>query len=105
MYLQVKAQDGRVLYLVFAEGYRKDGKSAMRTGESLGYLDELEKQFDDPMRSLQGRLRRGQRRGEVERQNVQVTIHPCKRRQARGQHGKNAGSAVLLAVHNASVSR
>ena len=49
MYLQKsKNQAGRV-YLSFVQGYRKDGKVKHRTIEKLGYLDELEKIYDDPI--------------------------------------------------------
>ena len=49
MYLhKSRRKDGRV-YLALAEGYRKDGKVRHRTVESLGYLDELQKTYDDPI--------------------------------------------------------
>lgn len=49
MYLQKsKNQSGRV-YLSFVQGYRQDGKVKHRTVEKLGYLDELEKIYDDPV--------------------------------------------------------
>lgn len=35
--------------LKIVEGYRKDGKVKQRMIQDLGYLDELEKQFDDPI--------------------------------------------------------
>ena len=49
MYLQKsKNQAGRV-YLSFVQGYRQDGKVKHRTVEKLGYLDDLEKIYDDPV--------------------------------------------------------
>lgn len=49
MYLQQsKNQSGRV-YLSFVQGYRKNGKVKHKTIEKLGYLDELEKLYDDPI--------------------------------------------------------
>ena len=35
--------------LKIVEGYRKEGKVKQRMVKDLGYLDELEKQFDDPI--------------------------------------------------------
>ena len=101
MYLhKSKRKDGRV-YLAFAEGYRKDGKSKMRTVESLGYLDELEKQFDDPIAHFKAVCDEANAAAGAERQNVQVTIHPLQKIDKREAARKNAGSAVLLAVYNA----
>ncbi len=50
MYLRkTKTKNGRI-YLSIAQAYRRDnGTSTSKTIESLGYLDELEKQFDDPI--------------------------------------------------------
>lgn len=101
MYLhKSKRKDGRV-YLAFAEGYRKDGKSKMRTVESLGYLDELEKQFDDPIAHFKAVCDEANAAARAERQNVQVTINPLQKIDKREAARKNAGSAVLLAVYNA----
>lgn len=101
MYLhKSKRKDGRV-YLAFAEGYRKDGKPKMRTVESLGYLDELEKQFDDPIAHFKAVCDEANAAARAERQNVQVTIHPLQKIDKREAARKNAGSAVLLAVYNA----
>lgn len=53
MYLhKSKRKDGRV-YLALVEGYRQDGKSKMRTVESLGYLDKLQELYDDPIAHFQ----------------------------------------------------
>lgn len=49
MYLQQsKNQTGRI-YLSFVQGYRKDGKVRHATIEKIGYLDELQKEYDDPI--------------------------------------------------------
>lgn len=49
MYLkQTKTREGRI-YLSITEGFRQDGKVKTRTIESCGYLDELEKVYDDPI--------------------------------------------------------
>lgn len=45
--LYEKKSDRRKLKIV--ESYRKDGKVKQRMIQDLGYLDELEKQFDDPI--------------------------------------------------------
>ena len=43
-----KKPNGRT-YLTIAQGYRgADGKNKTRTARSLGYVDALEAEFDDP---------------------------------------------------------
>lgn len=48
MYVKKSRSSGRI-YLSFVEGYRKDGKVKQRTIEKIGWLDELEKYYDDPV--------------------------------------------------------
>ena len=45
-----KKPNGRI-YLSIVEGYRESttGKTKHRKVQSLGYVDELEKEFDDPI--------------------------------------------------------
>jgi len=40
--------NGRIL-LTFARSYRENGKNKQKHLETIGYLDELEKLYDDPM--------------------------------------------------------
>lgn len=52
MYLKkIKKKNPDRLYLIIAESYRdkESKKTKSRTIQSLGYLDELEKEFDDPI--------------------------------------------------------
>ena len=41
-------KNGRI-FLSIVHGYSIDGKTRHRTIKALGYLDELEKQYDDPI--------------------------------------------------------
>lgn len=45
---QAKFKNGRT-YLSIVDGYRVNGKVKQRVYQKLGYLDELEKQFDNPI--------------------------------------------------------
>ena len=49
MYLKRSWNKNGRIFLTIAHGYSIDGKTRHRTIESLGYLDELEKQYDDPI--------------------------------------------------------
>ena len=101
MYLhKSKRKDGRV-YLALVEGYRQDGKSKMRTVESLGYLDKLQELYDDPIAHFQAVCDERNAAKEAEAQAVAIEIHPQQRINKRAAARKNIGSAVLLAVYSA----
>lgn len=48
MYLKKSISNGKV-YLSFVQGYRQDGKVRQKTIEKLGYLEDLEKIYPDPI--------------------------------------------------------
>ena len=48
MFVKKSISNGRV-YLVYAQGYRINGKVRHKTIEKIGYLDDLKKEFDDPI--------------------------------------------------------
>ena len=101
MYLhKSKRKDGRV-YLALVEGYRQDGKSKMRTVESLGYLDKFQELYDDPIAHFQAVCDERNAAKEAEAQAVAIEIHPQQKIDKRAVARKNIGSAVLLAVYNA----
>ena len=48
MYLKKSISNGKP-YLSFVQGYRQDGKAKQKTIEKLGYLEDLEKEYSDPI--------------------------------------------------------
>ncbi|HPE41392.1 MAG TPA: IS1634 family transposase [Bacteroidales bacterium] len=48
MYLKQSMSNGKP-YLSFVQGYRQDGKVKQKTIEKLGYLEDLEKEYSDPI--------------------------------------------------------
>lgn len=48
MYLKQSVSNGKV-YLSFVQGYRLDGRVKQKTIEKLGYLEDLQKIYDDPI--------------------------------------------------------
>jgi len=48
MFLKKSTSNGRV-FLSLVQGYRDNGKVKHKTIEKIGYLDELEKKYDDPI--------------------------------------------------------
>lgn len=95
-----RRKDGRV-YLTLVEGYREGGKVKHRTVESLGYLDELQKTYDDPIAHFKQVCEEANAAARAGRQSVQIAIHPQQKIDKRKVARKNIGSAVLLAVYGA----
>lgn len=48
MFVKQSKSNGRI-FLSFAQGYRKNGKTRHKTLKPLGYLDDLKKEYDDPI--------------------------------------------------------
>ena len=48
MFVKKSISNGRT-FLVFAQGYRKNGKVKHKTIEKIGYLDDLKEIYDDPI--------------------------------------------------------
>lgn len=98
---QSKRKNGRV-YLTLMSSYRKDGKTLKKTVESLGYLDELEARYDDPIAHFRAVCEERNAEERASRQAVPVELHPMEKIDKRAVGRKNIGSAALLAVYNAT---
>ena len=48
MFVKKSISNGRI-FLVYAQGYRKNGKVKHKTIEKIGYLDDLKELYDDPL--------------------------------------------------------
>lgn len=96
---KTKKKDGRV-YLAIMEGYREGKRTRHRTVESLGYLDELEKQYVDPIAHFKAVCEQRNALAREARQAVPVEIHPQMKIDKRTANRKNIGSAVLLSIYN-----
>lgn len=97
---QSKRKNGRV-YLTLMSSYRKDGKTLKKTVESLGYLDELEARYDDPIAHFRAVCEERNAEERASRQAVPIELHPMEKIDKRAAGRKNVGSAALLAVYNA----
>ncbi|MFX0561467.1 transposase, partial [Tepidibacillus infernus] len=73
---QVKNKKTGRIYLSIVQSYRdansKSPKS--RTIESLGYLDELEKQYDDPIAFFNEKIKQMNEQYASERSSISFTI-------------------------------
>jgi transposase len=96
---QSKRDKGRV-YLSIAQGYREGKKTKSRTIESLGYLDDLEKQYADPIAHFKAICEVRNAQTKEKTAPVAITIHPLERIDERTVNRKNIGSAIPLSYYN-----
>lgn len=89
-------KNGRI-FLTFTQGYRDEfGKTKHKTIEKIGYLDELEKQYDDPITYFKNLAK--------EKSKEQITEYTIKNLNCKeiemNSNPKNLGYAVLKKVYN-----
>lgn len=100
MFVKKSGRKGGRVYLSLAQNYREGNKTKSRTIESLGYLDELEKQYDDPIAHFKAICEEQNALAKAERAAVAVTIHPAEKIDARTANRKNIGCAIPLWHYN-----
>ena len=89
-----KRKNGRV-YLSVVQGYRgEDGKTKTRHVRSLGYLDELEKAYDDPVAHFRAEVEAENEAARAEAAPITVTLHPLQRIDKRAEGRIDMGAAV-----------
>lgn len=96
---KIKQRNGRV-YVSIVEGYRIDGKSRSKTVRSLGYLDELEKEYDDPIAHFEAECKILNDQEKERNASQTITIYPNQKIDKRTQNRKNIGCAVPLSYYN-----
>lgn len=90
---------GRI-YLSLAQNYREGKKTKTRTIESLGYLDDLEKLYDDPIAHFKAICQTRNAEAKAATAPISFMIHPAAKIDKRISNRKNIGSAILLAHYN-----
>lgn len=89
-----KRKDGRV-YLSVVQGYRdENGRSKSRHVRSLGYLDELEKLYDDPIVHFKAEVEAENGAARAEVAPMTVTLRPLRKIDKRRESRVEMGAAV-----------
>ena len=92
---QSRRKNGRV-YLTIEKAYRDaNGKPRTKTIKSLGYLDELEKIYDDPIAHFKEVARR-MTEEEKASQNVTMVVNMNEELEPSTDSRKNFGYAAIL---------
>ena len=101
MFIKQSVSNGRT-FLSFVQGYRIDGKVKHKTVEKIGYLDELQKEYDDPIAHFKS-LAKGRSLSEAVERTIEIDI--TKRLPDNTSSRKNLGYAIpkyiysLLGIH------
>ena len=98
MYLQKSKNKAGRIYLSFVQGYRQDGKVKHKTIEKLGYLDELEKEYDDPIEHFTKIAKERNAKEEEAKRNIEINV--SEKLSPDSNNRKNLGYAIPKAVYD-----
>jgi transposase len=100
MYLQIGNNKGRK-YLSIVQGYRDPVTKKVRhkTVKSLGYLDELTKDYPDPVAYFRGVVAEMNKKAALEMQPVKLDIDPQETLMKGAANRKNMGYAALSKLY------
>ena len=102
MYLkQTKTRNGRI-YLSITDGYYDKVKKTSRsvTVESIGYLDELEKIYDDPIAHFQKKVEQLKEEKKAHKAPIHFTFYDTDRLCTGDNLRKNFGYAALSKIYH-----
>lgn len=101
MFLQRGICNGRV-YLSIVHGYRDPVTKKVRkkTIKSLGYLDELEKIYKDPVLHFKAEVEEMNRQHALENRPVEFSINPKETLTDSKENRKNIGYAALSRIYH-----
>lgn len=95
MYLRKSKKPNGRTYLTIVQGYRdEDGKNKARTVRSLGYVDALEAEFDDPVAHFEEECRRMTAEAARAQAPVTVEFSAARRIDKRAEGRVELGAAV-----------
>lgn len=102
MYLKKSKRSSGRTYLSIADSYRDKEKGYSRTItiESLGYLDELEKEYDDPIAHFEQEVLKMNEQKANEKLPITLSINPKERIDADSNNRKNFGYAALSKIYH-----
>ena len=101
MYLHKSVSNGRV-YLSIVHGYRDPVTKKVRrkTVKSLGYLDDLQKQYPDPVAHFQTVVAEMNKEAALENQPVAISFDPKETLASCMANRKNIGYAALSKIYH-----
>lgn len=108
MYLKKTPQKNGRIYLSIVDGYydKQKGYSRQITIEKIGYLDELEKKYDDPIMFFSKRVHELKKEKFERKSAVNIKFSPDDKISTSVTYRKNFGYAVLSQIyHNLEIHK
>ena len=102
MYLKVMQYKSGRTYLSIAHGYRDKAKgvSTNKTIQKLGYLDELQKEYDDPIAHFKGIVAGMNEKFKEDNPPCNIAFDLGEKLQIGGESRKNMGYAVISQIYH-----
>ena len=102
MYLKKSKRSSGRIYLSIADGYydKERGHTRTATIKSLGYLDELEKLYDDPIAHFKQEVKRMNEEKAAQKRPISFSIDPQERIDVGATNRKNFGYAALSKIYH-----
>ena len=98
---KTKTNNGRIYLAIVDSFYDKQKKmSRSKTIESLGYLDVLEKEYDDPITHFQKRIEQLKKEKQEKTAPIHFTFYDSDRLCPRDDLRKNFGYAALSQIYH-----
>lgn len=102
MYLKKTSQKSGRIYLSIVDGYydKQKGYSRQLTIEKLGYLDELEKKYDDPIAFFKEKVEKLKKEKAQKKIPVSIDFSPDEKLDNTLTYRKNFGYSVLSCLYH-----
>ena len=99
MFIKKTPKPNNRTYLSIVQGYYKDGKSRQKTVQKLGYLDELQKQYEDPIAHF-NEVVKAMNEERLSNKHVTIDIDMGEQLERGGANRKNYGHVVLSKIYH-----
>ena len=96
MYLKVGKSNGKI-HLSFVQGYREGGKVKQRTIETLGFLEDLQKLYDDPISHFR-KLAKEHTENGSSKKSILVSLE--EKLPEKADLRKNLGYSVIKSIYS-----
>jgi len=102
MYLKKTPQKSGRIYLSIVDGYydKQKGYSKQVTIEKLGYLDELEKKYDNPIAFFGEKVEKLKKEKALQTAPVSISFSPDEKLDCTISYRKNFGYSVLSQIYH-----
>jgi len=94
-----RSKDGRI-FLSFARSYRENGRNRQKHLESIGYLEELQKQYSDPVAHFKEVAKQRTAEESVHSEPITLVLDPSTKISEMEIGNKNLGYVVLEKIYH-----